>query len=153
LRGTVRGVPHPRGKSLSEEIGRAITRARRLILAEARVRLEARGDDLFTWQVLNQLDRHGPLSQTDLAERVGHHPTGLSRLLSALERQKLVTRERDAADRRRVRVRLARPGKARVEAGRPAVRDAVDTVLRPLDEKRRSDLLALLERIADDKAR
>ena len=132
-----------------EEIGRGLMRARRAILVEARSRLERRGEDLLAWQALNQLDKFGPLAQNELAERTGQHPTGLSRLLSDLEREGCVIRQRDAEDRRRVRVALSRAGKARLHAGRPAVHAAVELVLRPLGAGDRRALRDLLGRICD----
>lgn len=137
----------PADDRLIEDIGRGIMRVRRAILAEARARLLERGQDLLAWQALNQLDRHGLLSQSELAALTGQHPTGLSRLLGELEKQRFVTRQRDPRDARRVRVGLSRTGKSRLEAGRPAVHAAVKQVLRPLDPSARRALRDLLGRI------
>ena len=140
---------HTGRTTLAEEIGRGLMRARRAMLVEARSRLERRGEDLLAWQALNQLEKHGPLAQNELAERTGQHPTGLSRLLTDLERAKCVVRQRDDVDRRRVRVAISRSGKARLAAGRPAVHEAVELVLEPLGTLERRALRDLLGRILD----
>jgi DNA-binding MarR family transcriptional regulator len=133
--------------ALTEEIGRGIMRARRLILKEASHRLEQQGESLLVWQVLNALDRCGPGTQSELAAGTGHHPTGLSRLLEEMERAALVRRKRDAADRRKVRVNSTAAGKKLWRAGRPAVVAAVEQVIAPLGMGERRTLRDLLQRI------
>jgi DNA-binding MarR family transcriptional regulator len=135
--------------TLTEEIGRGIMRVRRLILQEAGRRLEERGEDLLTWQVLNFLDRCGPKTQSDLASGTGQHATGLSRLLDELDRAGLVRRARDAEDRRKVRVETTAGGRRLLKAVRPTVHAAVEQVLGPLGLGERRTLRALLQRIIE----
>jgi DNA-binding MarR family transcriptional regulator len=54
---------------------------------------------------LDILDARGPLSPTELARRAGLHPATMTAILDRLERGGWITRERDPADRRAVRVR------------------------------------------------
>lgn len=136
---------------LTEDIGRGLTRVRRLMLSEAGKRLEAQGSSVLAWQALNYLDRNGAVSQISLAEGLGQHATGISRLVDELARDKLVRRCRDPRDRRRVMVELGRRGKRRLEAGRPLVESAVDQVLRPLDAADRRALRNLLFRLLPEK--
>jgi DNA-binding MarR family transcriptional regulator len=54
---------------------------------------------------LDLLARHGPVSPSALARRAGVHPATMTGILDRLERGGWITRERDPADRRAVRVR------------------------------------------------
>jgi len=86
----VRPVP-----SLSEEIASGIARVRRRLIAEADRRLSERGETVLAFQVLSALQRRGRAAQNELAEHIGQHPTGVSRLLEELEQAGLVRRARD----------------------------------------------------------
>ncbi len=88
--------------SLPEEIASGIVRVRRRMIAEADRRLGKRGESVLTWQVLSALERRGPSAQNALAQHIGQHPTGMSRLLEELEQARLVRRTRDPSDRRKV---------------------------------------------------
>lgn len=141
----------PPDRQLIDEIGRGFLHVRRQILAEAGWRLEKKGSSVLAWQALNYLDRCGPVPQGLLAQGIGQHPPGISRLVDELERERLVRRGRDRQDRRRVLVALARRGKARLEEGRPLVDAAVEQVLAPLDPADRRALRNLLVRMMPQK--
>ncbi len=137
--------------ALAEEIGRSLTRVRRLAAVDAARRLEERGEQILRWQVLNCLDREGAASQSALSNATGQHPTGLSRVLEELEAAACVRRDRSAADKRRNVVELTRKGRARLEAGRPSVLAAYEQILAPLARQEREilrDLLAKLLTVA-----
>ncbi len=55
-------------------------------------RLAARGESILSLQVLGCLSRPGPVSQGELAQSAGQHPTGMSRLLDGLEQARLLRR-------------------------------------------------------------
>src|SRR5437764_273068 len=117
---------------LTEEIGRGIMRVRRMIISEAGRRLQSQRQTILAWQALAYLDHLGMMAQVALAEGLGQHAAGISRLVNDLVRERLVSRKKAARDRRVVLVKLSRRGKARLEAGRPLVESAVDHVLDPL---------------------
>ncbi|MGW4487583.1 MarR family transcriptional regulator [Amycolatopsis sp. NPDC004368] len=70
-------------------------------------RVELRDAD---WTCLDFINRHGPLSPTELARRTGLHPATLTGILDRLQKAGWVVRERDpeSADRRAVTVRGVR---------------------------------------------
>ena len=141
----------PRGSRwLNEELGRLLSRARRALWSGAARRLEARGESVLAWQLLNQLERCGPGTQREIAERAAQHPTGVSRLLDELERGGYVRRHRDPSDRRKVRVQITSTGVARLEQSRPEVLTAVDEVLGALTIAERQALRSLLGKISAD---
>jgi len=135
---------------LNEELGRLLSRARRALWSGASRRLEAHGESVLAWQLLNQLQRSGPATQREIAERAAQHPTGVSRLLEELERGGYVRRHRDRSDRRKVRVEITSSGIARLEQSRPEVMTAVDEVLGPLTIAERQALRSLLGKISAD---
>ncbi len=61
---------------------------------------------------LHELDGDVPLSQRDLAERLGLEKSSVSRMVADLERRELLVRERDPGDRRNYRLRLTGAGRA-----------------------------------------
>jgi DNA-binding MarR family transcriptional regulator len=131
----------------AEDVGRAIFRVRRLLWSRAAGRLEARGDSILAFQMLNQLQRMGAANQGEIGTVIGQHPTSVSRLLDELERGGFVRRSRERSDRRRLRVAITPAGSARLAQMRPEVLGAVEEVLRPLGAGERRTLTALLEKV------
>jgi DNA-binding MarR family transcriptional regulator len=135
--------------SLSEEIASGIVRVRKRMIAEADRRLGERGETVVTWQVLSALQRRGPSAQNELAQHIGQHPTGMSRLLEELEQARLVRRARDRTDRRKMLVEPTARGRTFLEVGRPLVDAAVEEVLAPLARAERRTLRDLLWRMLE----
>src|SRR4051812_27040826 len=136
---------------LADEIGRGIMRVRRLIFTEAGRRLQSERQSMLVWQALAYLDHIGMMPQVALAEGLGQHAAGISRLVDDLVRERLVSRKKAVNDRRVVLVKLTRKGRSRLEAGRPLVEDAVEQVLEPLDRDDRRALRNLLWRMLPQK--
>lgn len=133
--------------SLSEEIASGIVRVRRRLVTEADRRLAQRGETVLAWQVLSALHRCGRSAQNELAEHIGQHPTGMSRLLDELEQARLVRRTRDRSDRRKLLVEPTARGRSFVQRGRPLIDSAVEEVLAPLARAERRTLRDLLWRM------
>jgi DNA-binding MarR family transcriptional regulator len=68
-------------------------------------RLDLRASEL---DCLDLISRHGPISPSALARRAGLHPATLTGILDRLERDGWIARDRDAADRRGVILRVQR---------------------------------------------
>jgi DNA-binding MarR family transcriptional regulator len=72
-----------------------------------------RSDDALTMSqvsVLATLERHGPLTPTDVAEFEKVQPPSITRVLAALEERGLVTRQAHPKDRRQAVVALSESG-------------------------------------------
>jgi len=102
--------------------------------------------------VLVALDEGGPSSQADLGRRLGIDRSDLHAVVNDLERDGLVTRERDERDRRRNVIGLT-------PAGRDALRDldarveaAQADLLAPLSAAERQELERLLRRVVEHHA-
>jgi len=139
---------HP-SSSLSQEIASGIARVRRRMIGEADRRLGQHGETVVAWQVLSALQRSGPSAQNELAQHIGQHPTGMSRLLEELEQARLVRRSRDRSDRRKVLVVPTARGRNFLEQRRPLVDAAVEEVLAPLARAERRTLRDLLWRMLE----
>jgi len=73
------------------------------------------------WVALSLIDENHARTVSAVADCMGYYPRAATRLLDRLERDGLLTRVRDARDRRMVHVRLTKAGRTAVERGRPLV--------------------------------
>jgi MarR family transcriptional regulator for hemolysin len=124
-----------------------IARSRRLVWGAAHRMLEGKGRSMLVWQVLNCLRRNGPLSQSDLAQLIGQHPTGLSRLLAVLEKDGTVVRTRKEGDHRCVVVALSERAASLLALMDPEVAAAAEQVFSALTPDERRSLEALLAKL------
>jgi DNA-binding MarR family transcriptional regulator len=102
--------------------------------------------------ILDHLDAVESTVLSDLAKHMGVTPSTMSLAVDRLERNGYVVRERDAADRRRVRVRLTEAGERIRRANSVLDPALVAAMLEQLPAGERRDALrglALLARAAD----
>jgi len=108
--------------------------------------------DVIDAHVLARVKEAGAVRPSDLASAVGLDLSTVSRRLARLEAQGLLLRDTDPDDARASRVRLSAAGK-NVLGGVLANRAKVlHDVLAGWDEPARTELAALLRRLADDLA-
>lgn len=117
---------------------------RRLRAAHTAVGLSPR-----QFQVLGLLHDHGAMSQSELGQTMSVAPSMLVTLLNPLEEDGFVSRERDAADRRRHVVTLTRDGRRRLDEAARAQRAAEDDLFAGLDGPQRRQLAAALVALRD----
>ncbi|HEV2778443.1 MAG TPA: MarR family transcriptional regulator [Actinophytocola sp.] len=87
---------------------RALVRAGGLLESHEHGGVRLSLSELFA---LAELADAGPLSQQELADRLGLEKSTVSRLAAALERREWLSRERDATNRRYYRLRLTPRGR------------------------------------------
>ncbi len=146
--------PVPIGLRLSQ-VARTVSRAFEEALAEAEAAAEGSLDEedsktaiLPVWLVLLNLKIRKPANQRELAEAVGIREATLTHHLNAMDRRGLVTRTRDAANRRIHVVELTEAGEAMFGRLQQAA-IAFDARLRAgLSEADLDSLRALLGRLA-----
>jgi DNA-binding MarR family transcriptional regulator len=96
-------------------------------------------------QAILLLDEHDCMTQRDLGEAMGVDPSILVGLLNPLEEEGLISRERDAGDRRRHNISLTRKGRDRlkkIEREQAAAEDAYFAELEPSEVEQLCDLLS-----------
>lgn len=117
----------------------------------ARGRLAARlaEENLRLWHmaVLAALADFGPHAQRALAERLSIDPSDMVKVLDDLTAAGHVTRTRDPADRRRVRVTATPAGRAALAAQVGRAQEVQAELLAPLSPAERATLHALLLRV------
>lgn len=86
------------------------------------------------FRVLAFVDRHSGTSLSAVAEHIGLTLPSMSKLMDGLVERKLIVREFDRADRRRVTLKLTARGRTILEAARKATRDHLTHVLSTLDK-------------------
>jgi DNA-binding MarR family transcriptional regulator len=99
-------------------------------------------------QVLEAATRRPPVSQSVIAQEIGCDRTVMTYLLDDLEREGLLTRRPDPADRRSRHVIATDKGVERLERLRELIVRAQDYVLQELDEADRQTLQCLVRRSA-----
>jgi DNA-binding MarR family transcriptional regulator len=124
----------------ADELVEAVLGASRALVAVAARSLVHVAEDvtLAQYRVLVELAARGPQRVAELADALGVDPSTMTRMVDRLVRKGLVSRRRPSADRRTVRVSLARPG-----------RQLVLEVTR----QRRAELAVILSRLPDEDRR
>ena len=106
--GRLTDVPEP----FPVPIGLRLNQAARAVERAFDEALAAAGGTLPTWLILLNLKIHRPANQKDLAEKVGVREATLTHHLNAMDARGLITRTRDAANRRIQVVTLTEAGEA-----------------------------------------
>ena len=139
------GKPHP--DPAARSLARGVLRLAR------RLRVE-HGDagGLSGLSLLAAVNRCGPATPSQLAREEGLQPQSLTRLLVTLEERGLIARQRDAADGRRILVRITPAGRRALAAEMGRMWDwLAEAMGQALDEDEREVLGrsgALMERLA-----
>ncbi len=97
----------------------ALLRARETVMAPLREMLAESGVTEQKWRVLRVLEESGPMDQSLLAAEACLQLPSLTRILRAMEEQRLVERRADPADRRRSIVAISRHGREIIETHAP----------------------------------
>lgn len=100
-------------------------------------------------RVLMALGRDGSVAQRDLLRELGTSPASLSELLSKMEEDKLVKRERSANDRRVLVVTLTAKGAKQARALADAQNAVAQEVFSALGDGQRAQLAGALRAILD----
>ncbi|TCO43690.1 DNA-binding MarR family transcriptional regulator [Kribbella antiqua] len=108
---------------------------------------ERPGLTLWQYAALAELTDVGPSAQHALAAGLGIDASDMVRLMDELIAKRLVTRERDPADRRRYRISLTMKGRNAMTTAQKVVREVERTTLQPLTAAERATLHALVTKI------
>jgi DNA-binding MarR family transcriptional regulator len=131
-----------------EDLGALFGRITRRLVDAERPLLNAHGLSMWAYAVLSRLARQPAPTQLALAGSIGYDKTRLIALLDDLERDGLIIRTPDPADRRAHRVRLTQAGEVRHAAARDDVRSMESELLSELTADEERILVAVLSRLA-----
>src|SRR5215472_15802154 len=129
-------------------VGQLLFVAQQAAQALAIERLEPLGLSPRAWGVLSTLAESGPRTQIELATSMAIDRTAIVYLLDDLEQLSLVERVRSTQDRRAFLIHLTSEGRDAQRRAAAALDGAAETLLTPLDEAERRQLVDLLARIA-----
>src|SRR5262249_28574206 len=104
---------------LTYRLAKLIKKVRRQMTNAMRAEVEPLGTTLPTVQIIKRIAGGCDLSQLELAQDLELEPAALSRLMSGLEEQALVTRRRDPDDKRRVLMAATPAAAALLERAHP----------------------------------
>jgi DNA-binding MarR family transcriptional regulator len=135
-------------KQQTERVGQLLFVAQQAAQALATERLEPLGLSPRAWGVLSTLTESGPLTQIELATTMSIDRTAMVYLLDGLEGQALVKRVRSPQDRRAFLIHLTPAGQDTQRRAASALAGAAGTLLTPLDQAERGQLVSLLAKIA-----
>jgi DNA-binding MarR family transcriptional regulator len=111
--------------------------------------LAERGTRRYHYALLAALDDAGPSSQAELSRRTGIDRSDMVAAVNELSGQGYVERATDPADRRRNLVTMTPAGRRRLAELDRLLDGVQDRVLEPLSAGERTQLIALLTRLAD----
>jgi MarR family transcriptional regulator, lower aerobic nicotinate degradation pathway regulator len=100
-----------------------------------------------TLQVVSRL---APVSQREVGERLGVHPSDMVRVVDQLEQHGLVSRVRSEEDRRRYDLALTAKGKQALERFSAVAREVDEGFYRVLTPSQRTQLQRLLAKLVED---
>jgi DNA-binding MarR family transcriptional regulator len=136
-----------RAEGPPDRLGFLLARHGRVMNVRLRQALSVAGLSPGHGSLLARLARDGATSQQALLEALAVDPSGLVAILNDLERDGLVERRRDPADRRRHIVEITRAGCAAAADVERAITEVEQDAFAQLDENEVAQLRALLARV------
>lgn len=97
------------------------------------------------FRTLAVIDRKANTSLSDVTEHIGLTLPSMSKLVDGLVARKLVTRQTDPTDRRRMTLALTRSGQTALEASRSATRACLAESLATLTDAERAAVVKAME--------
>ena len=131
-----------------EDLAALFTRISRRLIDAERPLLDARGMTMWQYIALTRLSRGSAPTQLELAQSLGYDKTRLIGLLDELERDGLITRERDPTDRRARVVEITAKGRERHAAVAADIRAMEAELLHGLTATQQRTLLTTLAKLA-----
>ncbi len=120
----------------------------RLLMHEFEARLRPLGFGMAYLPVVMLLEEQGPLMQKHLVEIIRVEQPTMAALLTRMERDGIVVKSPHPSDRRSSHFDLSPSARERIPEARRVLEEIADRALGGLAPKEKSDLFALLRRIA-----
>jgi len=126
---------------------RLLLQAREAVMAHTRPSLRAHGLSDQQWRVLRVLGEQGAVQTGRIASEAFITGPSLSGVLTRMERDGLIVRERDPTDQRRTVVAATAAGRKLVRVLGRSIESHYDGVERALGKRKLADLYALLDEL------
>lgn len=126
-------------------VGFKIYSAQKAIEKSLEITLRPFGLTPGQWNLLNQLDRAGNLTQKALAIRTQKEQATITRYLDSLERKGFISRERDVNDRRAHIVSITDKARELLKKVEPATQDRQKNLVENISEEELQAFLKTLE--------
>lgn len=140
-------VTNPKLSRTARSLPIALLRARETVMEPYREMLSKSGISEQKWRVLRVVSESGPTEQTAIAKTACLMLPSLTRILTALEADGLLTRQADTRDRRKSIVTLAPAGRALIDAHADESARITAHLQETLGADRMTALLDLLENL------
>lgn len=131
-------------------IGFLVYDAQRAIAKSLEAALKPYGITPGQWNLINQLDRAGELSQKELAELTRKEQATITRYLDTLERKELVVRNQHKSDRRAHVISLTDKARELVVNVQPITVDAADRLIEGIDQADIDTFVTVLARLKEN---
>jgi DNA-binding MarR family transcriptional regulator len=134
-----------------EDVVDAVLRASRVLVAVAARSLAAVDHDvtLPQYRALVVLASRGPQRPTELAERLGVHPSTITRLCDRLVAKRLVHRSESPSNRRETSIRLTPKGHRLVDAVTARRREEIAAIAAAVPARNRAATVQALRALGD----
>ena len=130
--------------------GNLLRRCHQISVAIFLRKCEANNLTQLQYIILSALDEMGSLDQITLGGFTALDRNTVAIVVKKLEERGLVDRRRSPEDRRSMLVTITEAGKALCVEAEPAVIQAQEDILAPLNEEEREQVCGLLQRLADE---
>ena len=118
-------------------------------MARFRPLLHARDVTEQQWRVIRVLGEESPLDASEVAERACVLAPSLTRIIKALEERKLISRQRDSGDGRRISLAIAPAGMAMIRDITPEVQAVYAELEESYGHERIEHLLDILGELTE----
>ena len=124
------------GKKLTETIDSKLKTAWQTVSRMYNTEASKYNATISTAHFLLNVDSHEGSYASDIAPQLGTESTSLSRIISSLEKEKLITRTSDKEDKRRIKIMLTAKGKHKKEIAKNYVRTFNQLVAQKIGKNR-----------------
>lgn len=132
----------------SDFIGYKVYNMQRLLHRVLEVTFKQYGITPGQWNLLNQLEQAGALSQRKLAEQTKKEQATITRYLDTLERKGLIVRTRDANDRRAHVVTITDEARTLLDQVGPLAEEASRQLTEGITSKELESFLAVIDKLS-----